>query len=1023
MKIFKYFLRFLLFAIIGLLIAAVVIPVVFKDDILEGVKNAVNDNVNAKVDFADVDLTIISSFPNAGIEISGISIEGVEEFESVKLADIEQLVLEVSIPSLFDKSKALEVRKVVVDKPNLNILVKKNGKANYDIMKATETESSGGDFVMKLQSYEINDGSVKYVDRLGKQEAVINGLQHSGSGDFYNEQFDLDTKTTIADLTYISEGSKFLSHATAAADAKFAVDMATSKYTLKENKLKVNAMDVNVDGYVQLLEDAILMDMKFDAPGEDAKGIMSILPGVYSKEFAAAKVAGTASFNGSVKGKFVSEKGIFPALNLAAKISNGSMQYPSLNKDISNINVDLAVSAKQGNYDDMVVNIPALAVRVGDNDLTGRLTTTNLSSDPSIDGMLKGKVNLADWKAALPLEGVEQLEGVLEADMTFAGKQSDVVSENYKALKFEGTAKGANVTYKAVDQPLINIGSITSTLSPAQITLASESVKAGKTDATATVLVENPLAYLVGEGKMTTKLKVNSKLVDANEWMTTASATEEERLQIPSEIANVELDLKADKVLFTEYEIKDMTIKGQHGDNDMAVEEFSGKIGSSDFSLSGNVDNTLGYFNNDEVLTGNLKLQSQKMVMNDFMQSDPAAASSEIVPVPENIDVTIVSEVATAQYDKITLRELKGDIVVKDRKAELRDGQSKGLGGLMKFAGLYGTPVGEKPDFSFKYDLSNLDFGQTFASVDFAQSLAPIMNYINGQFNSTLVMEGKLDDNMFPDLATLDASGFLETISGTLGKIDVADKLADKLGINELRRLSLDHTKNWFEIVDGMVEIKPFTKEIAGIEMSMNGRHGLGQDMSYQITMDIPRELLKKNIVTGALDKGLSLLEQQASKLGVNLDQGDYIKIRVDLTGAMKSPGIKITPLGSGGKSTGNIVQNEIDNLKNTVKDSVNTVIKETTKKVKDTVDATIKTAKDSVKTVINKKVETAADSAKKVADKVVKDQLDKVLKDSAAQDVKNKAEEVIKDATGGSVDDVKDKIKDWNPFKKKKNK
>ena len=52
-----------------LLIIAIALPFIFKDKLIEVVKEEVNDNVNAIVEFGDFDLSIIKSFPNFSFEI------------------------------------------------------------------------------------------------------------------------------------------------------------------------------------------------------------------------------------------------------------------------------------------------------------------------------------------------------------------------------------------------------------------------------------------------------------------------------------------------------------------------------------------------------------------------------------------------------------------------------------------------------------------------------------------------------------------------------------------------------------------------------------------------------------------------------------------------------------------------------------------------------------------------------------------------------------------------------------------
>ncbi|WP_448635504.1 hypothetical protein [Pedobacter panaciterrae] len=56
--------------VIGLFVvlfaAAAAIPLFFKKEIDAKIKSSINESVNAKVDFKDLDLTLIRSFPNLG---------------------------------------------------------------------------------------------------------------------------------------------------------------------------------------------------------------------------------------------------------------------------------------------------------------------------------------------------------------------------------------------------------------------------------------------------------------------------------------------------------------------------------------------------------------------------------------------------------------------------------------------------------------------------------------------------------------------------------------------------------------------------------------------------------------------------------------------------------------------------------------------------------------------------------------------------------------------------------------------
>jgi hypothetical protein len=52
--------------------ALVAIPYFFKDEILTTVKTEINKSVNAKVDFADVDISLLRSFPDLSLRLERV---------------------------------------------------------------------------------------------------------------------------------------------------------------------------------------------------------------------------------------------------------------------------------------------------------------------------------------------------------------------------------------------------------------------------------------------------------------------------------------------------------------------------------------------------------------------------------------------------------------------------------------------------------------------------------------------------------------------------------------------------------------------------------------------------------------------------------------------------------------------------------------------------------------------------------------------------------------------------------------
>ena len=124
-----------LFKILGILGALFILllvllfslPVLFKDDILAKVKETANNNLNAQVDFGDVDLSLFKNFPDFTFTIQNVSIAGVDEFKGTSLFEINSMVATVDLMSVIGGG-AISIKTIDLDTPVISARVLENGK-------------------------------------------------------------------------------------------------------------------------------------------------------------------------------------------------------------------------------------------------------------------------------------------------------------------------------------------------------------------------------------------------------------------------------------------------------------------------------------------------------------------------------------------------------------------------------------------------------------------------------------------------------------------------------------------------------------------------------------------------------------------------------------------------------------------------------------------------------------------------------------------------------------------------------
>ena len=75
----------------AIIIALALVPILFKGRIVERLRTELNDQLNATVSFADVDVSLLSTFPTLTAEVTALKIVGEGDFEGITLVSAESI--------------------------------------------------------------------------------------------------------------------------------------------------------------------------------------------------------------------------------------------------------------------------------------------------------------------------------------------------------------------------------------------------------------------------------------------------------------------------------------------------------------------------------------------------------------------------------------------------------------------------------------------------------------------------------------------------------------------------------------------------------------------------------------------------------------------------------------------------------------------------------------------------------------------------------------------------------------------
>lgn len=611
----KKFFKYTGIVFLVLVILAFLVPIVFKGKIISLVKTEINKSLNAKVDFKDVDISLFRHFPKLSVGLNELQVVGLNEFAEDTLVAVKQLDISLNLISAI-KGKDIKIYAINLEEPRIHAIVNKEGRANWDIVKPDSTKTkdttASKPFKMELEKYSITKGYIKYDDKVGNMSSTITNLNHEGSGDFSADLFTLKTKTTADEINFVYGGIPYLSKVKTSIDADIQVDAKNSKYSFATEKIKLNELQLNTNGFFQLVNDSTYnMDVNFKAPSTDFKNILSFIPAIYQNNFASIKTSGQAIFNGFVKGTYSSNQ--IPAYNINLDVKNGFFQYPDLPKSVQNINFSLKVDNPDGITDHTVVNIPQGHIELGSDPFDFHLLVKNPITDMFVDAAAKGSIDLSTITQFVKLEAGTKLTGLLNANASVTGKVNAIQKQQYNEFNAAGTIGLNNFLYASKDYPTgISLSNLLMTFNPKNVTVNNVAGTFMKTNFSANGYVNNMLAYALQNKPLDGVINAKADNINLNEWMGVSTDTSNKNVATATPFAvpanlNITVNAIAGKVHYDNLDITNLTGSLLLADETVKLNNVKGNALDGTIDIGGYYSTKLSKKKPDISLTYNVK--------------------------------------------------------------------------------------------------------------------------------------------------------------------------------------------------------------------------------------------------------------------------------------------------------------------------------------------------------------------------------------------------------------------------------
>ncbi len=488
---------------LGLLLIIIflaLVPILFKGKILEEIKYMANEQLNAQVDFADVEVTFFSTFPNLTVSIKDVHIEGKGDFEKIVLYEADNTEMTLNLWSVIFGDE-MKINSIILDQPKIHLLTLEDGRVNYlDILIPEEEkeEEEPTKFQLSLEEFSIINGQLLMEDAGAATRIELKDINHTTAGDFTEEVFEIQTTTSIASLNYEEATGYLLKDVKMEYTAQMQITNKEEEMivALKDNTLELNELSTAIEGFYAMYNEYEDMDLKIDGSTIRVKSLLSLIPGAYTEDFSSVKADGDLKFDLLLKGKMTSE--ILPGIDFNMNLDKGSVKYPSLPGTITNIGIDFHLNKPADEIlNAMVVSGKGIHLNMGKNRLDASFEARNLMVDPYINAALLAQLKLEEIQKYIPMEEGENYSGDVDANLKLNGKVSDLEKENYDAFNASGYLKMDQVKLvtSAVPKP-IQIPVADLQFKPEKLDLVTCDVLIGESDMHFDGGVENYIPYL-----------------------------------------------------------------------------------------------------------------------------------------------------------------------------------------------------------------------------------------------------------------------------------------------------------------------------------------------------------------------------------------------------------------------------------------------------------------------------------------------------------------------------------------------
>ncbi|MDF9829749.1 AsmA-like C-terminal region-containing protein [Parabacteroides sp. PF5-6] len=398
------------------------------------VVNEVNKRINGQFECEEVELTFFNTYPHLGLSLSGGQLDSLLRFKEVVLTIRPMDYLFKGILTIGD---------VRIEDPVFYGLVDSEGRANWDVLIASEEEQEEDADTMQLppidlQKVEITGGSFTYDDRQADIYTEVEGFFLTLTGSLINGGNTLSVETGSSSILFESPDYSLNNNMALHFESDIELTDNYHTVTLKNSAMRLNNLPFSADGSFSYLPEMniLAMNVEMGLQASDLNELIGFIPEAYLKNRADILATGSIRMDANIFGELGDH--VMPTINATCTLENGSYHMKGVDQGIDALEMEMDILLSGAEPEASHVTLDKLNLTGMNTSLQMNGKVTDILQSPAVDATIKGKVDLTRMAGELMDADTLLIEGFMDADIQASFTVDDLLEGRYNKIQALG---------------------------------------------------------------------------------------------------------------------------------------------------------------------------------------------------------------------------------------------------------------------------------------------------------------------------------------------------------------------------------------------------------------------------------------------------------------------------------------------------------------------------------------------------------------------------------------------------------